>query len=122
MSRRVLVVAPGRGSYGPRELGSLGRVARESERGEAMLSRIAAVLPSIAELDARTSFSPDLLAAENASALIFAGSMLDFALFPEDTNVCGVIGNSLGFYTALALSGTLSLEAGARLVVTIARL
>jgi acyl transferase domain-containing protein len=131
MSRRVLVIAPGRGSYGPRELGSLGKIAKRSPRAEAAFGRVAAAVDaaradekgsSVGALDGRASFTPDLLEAESASALIFAGSMLDFALLPEGTTIAGAIGNSLGFYTALALSGALDLEQGARLVVTMSRL
>jgi acyl transferase domain-containing protein len=123
--KRVLVVAPGRGSYGPRELGTLARA------GDAAAPVIAAVdaaraargLGSIGELDARKTFSPEEhLAAENASALIFACSMADAGAFPSGVEIAGVIGNSLGFYTALAVSGALSLADAARLVVDMAAL
>ncbi len=122
---RLLVVAPGRGSYGPREIGSLARIANESDRGH-VLEGVAAAFalaggPDIHALD-RGPFSPEHLRPENASALIFAGSVLDFSLLPADATIAGVSGNSLGFYTALALSGALPLEEGARLVATMARL
>lgn len=131
-AQRVLVVAPGRGSYGPRELGTLARAAAESEKGEAAVARITAAIDaarggSLRELDERKTFTPDLLGPESANSLIFACSLLDFALFPEAPHgppyeVAGFIGNSLGFYTTLALSGALTLEDGARLVATMGRL
>jgi acyl transferase domain-containing protein len=127
---RTLVICPGRGSYGPRELGTLAKLAA-TERGEpAVAVAVTAVdaareeleLGSIRALDEAKSFTPEHAAAENASALIFGCSVADFRLFPENTEVCGLLGNSLGFYTALALSGALTLEDGAKLVVTMARL
>lgn len=119
---RVVVVAPGRGSYGPRELGTLAKTARESEKAEAAVGAVSSVLQGVRALDERTSFTKDLLEPENASALIFACSVADFALLPGSVEVAGVIGNSLGFYTALALTEALSLEDGARLVATMSRL
>lgn len=127
---RVLVVAPGRGSYGPRELGTLGKLAAYEHSEPVLAAVVSAVdaareeleLGSIRALDDAKSFTPEHAAAENASALIFACSVADFRLFPENVEICGILGNSLGFYTALALSGALSLEDGAKLVVTMARL
>ncbi len=124
---RVLVVAPGRGSYGPRELGTLARAARESERAEAEVARIASALDavrgdSIRALDGRAAWDPALLGPEHANSLIFACSLLDFALCFDRVEIAGLIGNSLGFYTTLALSGALSLEDGAKLVATMGRL
>jgi acyl transferase domain-containing protein len=129
---RVLVIAPGRGSYGPTEVGALARLAQESERGEAAVAEVAAAvdrararhgLPSIREIDERRPFSSEIHGdAQNASALIFAGSLVDARLFPETLELAGVAGNSLGFYSALAISGVLSLEDAARLVVDVAAL
>jgi acyl transferase domain-containing protein len=57
-----------------------------------------------------------------AAEAIFSGSFADFDAIREKVEIAGFVGNSLGFYTTLALSGALSKEDGARLVATNARL
>ena len=76
---RVLVVAPGRGSYGPRELGTLAKTARESEKAEAALGRIVAAIDgarralgrteSVRALDERKSFAPELVAGRTTNVV-----------------------------------------------------
>src|SRR5207302_544889 len=62
-------------------------------------------LRSIREIDQTRPFSTELHGeAQNASALIFALSWVDHALLPRELETAGVTGNSLGFYTALAVS------------------
>lgn len=131
-ARRALAVAPGRGSYGPGELGSFARIAAQSERAEVAVAGVVALvdaarakhgLPSIREIDEKPAFSPEIHGeAQNASALIFALSCVDYRLLPADLEIAGVLGNSLGFYTALAISGSLTVEDAARLVVDMAAL
>lgn len=130
--RRALVVAPGRGSYGPNELGSFAKLAAQGERAEAVVAEVVfhvdaararLGLGSIRAVDETKPFSPDVhLEARNASALIFALSCIDSRLLPPDLEVAGVLGNSLGFYTALALTGALPLDQAARLVVEVSQL
>jgi [acyl-carrier-protein] S-malonyltransferase len=118
---RALVVFPGRGSYGPTELGTLGRAptdVRDQVVAAIDAPRAERGLSSVLDLDARPKFDPAVhLPGENASALIVACGLVDHLLLERaGVQVVGVTGNSLGFYTALVAAGVLSLEDGARLV------
>lgn len=123
MSReRVVVVCPGRGSYDRSSLGSL------KGRGAAARDIIAACdsyrrtvsRPPVSEIDADATFRPARhIAGEHASLLTFACSLADLTeLSRERYEIVGVLGNSMGFYTALAASGALSLQDAVRLVET----
>ena len=115
---RLLLVAPGRGSYGRAELGSLGRAGGDLlERADAL--RRAARRPALSELDGAERFSPSRhLAGEHASALIYTGTQQDAAAIAarDSLQVVGVMGNSMGWYSALAIAGALSFDDGFRLV------
>ncbi|MES2337753.1 MAG: ACP S-malonyltransferase [Pseudomonadota bacterium] len=111
----ALVVAPGRGSYGKAELGSLRRGGVDLTTYDAI--RTAAGKPTLASLDAAERFSPGLhLSGENAAPLIYAASMADMtAIDPAKVEVVAVTGNSMGWYTALAAAGAVSRENGFRI-------
>ena len=120
MTRRAVLVCPGRGSYNRTELGYLARFCRsyrsllQSFDGQRAMNGQAA----LAELDGRETFSASLhTRSDNASALIYACSYGD-ALSIDDSRfeVVAVTGNSMGWYTALACAGALSPEAGFELV------
>jgi malonyl CoA-acyl carrier protein transacylase len=125
---RALLVFPGRGSYSAPELGTLGRIAESSSDARAVVAEVAAAidaprarrgLPSVLELDAAAKLDPALhLAGENASALIVACGLVDARLVERGGALapCGFVGNSLGFYTALAAAGSLSLADVATLI------
>jgi acyl transferase domain-containing protein len=137
---RALVVCPGRGSYGARELGSLRGFGHGVEHGPghgvglglgapgeagaivAELDALRASLgrPTVSELDAAERFSPAThLAGENASLLTFVCSAVDLAAIDRQrVRIEAVAGNSMGFYTALYASGALDLASAARLVET----
>ncbi|HEX8125753.1 MAG TPA: ACP S-malonyltransferase [Allosphingosinicella sp.] len=116
----VLVVCPGRGTYGKAELGYLKRFhARNgdlvtsfdrlrSERGQATLS----------ELDGAERFSPALhTRGDIASPLIFAASYADFlAIDRSRFDIAAVAGNSMGWYTALAVGGAVDSANGFRII------
>jgi acyl transferase domain-containing protein len=108
----ALVVAPGRGSYGKTELGSLAGVdlaAYDAVRADAGK-------PTLTSLDSAARFSPAVhLAGENAAPLIYAASMADMAAIDRDAvEIVAVTGNSMGWYTALAAAGALSVADGFR--------
>ena len=111
----VLVVCPGRGTYGANELGYLAR----HHAGGSLLTQFDRMRQDrdaepLSTLDSAPSFSTKLHGSgENASPLIYAASLLDFlALDPAKVEVVAVCGNSMGWYTALACAGAVSPEHG----------
>ncbi len=119
---RALVVCPGRGSYERASLGSLR--ARSAAVNELLDTcdayRAARNLPNVRELDAADTFRASWhVAGEHASLLTFAATMADWQELDPSLEVVGVVGNSMGWYTALVVSGALSLADGIRLVDTL---
>jgi acyl transferase domain-containing protein len=116
MSRpRVVLVCPGRGSYGREQLGSLVRTP-SVEAANALRAGLGRPTPS--EMDGAPSYSSRFhVAGENASILTAACSLADRDQL-GDIDVVGVIGNSMGWYTALVVAGALPLTEGLRLIET----
>lgn len=116
----ALVICPGRGTYGKAELGYLKRLHGDkadlidtvdrlrSERGQ----------PTISELDGGDRFSvATYTRGDIASPLIFTSSYADFlAIDRSRYDIAAVTGNSMGWYTALACAGAVSLEHGFSIV------
>ena len=113
----LLVVAPGRGSYSRQSLGYLKNSKSprilKLDTWRTQQKRLA---PS--ELDDQARFQSQFhLAGEEASILTAACSIADFdAIDWKNYDLVGLCGNSMGHYTALVLSGVLSLEDGASLI------
>lgn len=128
--RRVVVVCPGRGSYGAADLGSLARgmpaAARPAFRSvlEATDARRAAAGdPPLSALDDAGRMTAAHSAGEHVSPLIFACTAADFLRVDRQRcQVVAVTGNSLGWYSALFCSGALSLADAMRLVETMSGL
>ena len=115
MKPRVVLVCPGRGSYSRDTLGKLPATpsVAATDAFRASLGR-----PSATELDRAPTFSSRLhVAGENASILTAACTLADRDLLGE-VEVVAVIGNSMGWYTALAVAGALPLADGLRLIET----
>jgi len=119
---RTLVVCPGRGSYGRATLGIL---QDRSEPAAAIIDACEAWRadhgrPLLRHLDNEPAFRGALhVAGQHASLLTFAASLADLAeLDRERFEVVGVVGNSLGWYTALAAAGALPLDHAIELVDT----
>jgi [acyl-carrier-protein] S-malonyltransferase len=118
--RKVLVVCPGRGTYGKAELGYLERF--HGDKGELIgaFDRLRAERgrPTLSELDDAERFSPALhTRGDIASPLIFAASYADFlAIDAGRFDVAAVTGNSMGWYTALAVAGAVGAEQGFRII------
>jgi [acyl-carrier-protein] S-malonyltransferase len=112
---RLAIVCPGRGSYVESSMRTLPAEhpwVREAEELRRELD-----LPSLVELDSAERFSGALhLRPANVSPLIYLISMLDAAAARERGEVVVVAGNSMGWYTALAVTGALSFADGLRLV------
>jgi malonyl CoA-acyl carrier protein transacylase len=118
---RVALFCPGRGSYTEKSLRSL--AAGEAWVGAAEGLRGEYGLEPLLALDQAAKFEPARhLRPANAAALIYLCSMLDArGVLARERVVC-VGGNSLGWYTALAVAGALSFEDGFRLVQEMALL
>jgi [acyl-carrier-protein] S-malonyltransferase len=120
MKETALVVCPGRGTYNATELGYLKKYHQGGGYFVARLDtlRREAGQILISELDGAEKFSPSRhMTGDNASLLIYACAMADFAAIDRDRfDIVAVTGNSMGWYLALAASGVLDLYAGARLV------
>ena len=115
--KTALVVAPGRGTYGKGELGSIARLhgarfgdlianfdAQRRDRGQ----------PTVSELDGAERFSVAThMRGDVAAPLIYTATALDFlSIDREKYDVVAVAGNSMGWYSALALGGAVSVEDG----------
>lgn len=125
--RTAVLVCPGRGSYGKDEIGTLARTVQPGPVATALAAadaaRSAQGQPTVRELDAAPTFKPSLhLEGKNAAELIYFSTMAHAATVSTRHRIVGVVGNSLGWYTALAAAGCLSPTDGWRLVATMARL
>ncbi len=120
MKKRALVVCPGRGTYNAAELGYLQR--HHAARPDIVVTvdavRKANGQVPVSELDSAEKYAPSVhMTGDNASPLIYACAMADFAAIDRDRfDIVAITGNSMGWYLALACAGILDLEAGARLV------
>ncbi len=126
MKEKLLVICPGRGTYNATELGYLQRHHAGGGDLVAQLDayRTAQGQPTIAELDGAEKYSASLhMPGDNASLLIYACALADFAAIDRDRyDIVAVTGNSMGWYLALACAGVLHFDAGARLVNKMGRL
>ncbi len=118
---RIAILCPGRGSYTEKSLGSLAPSANGEPRRAwieaAERLRREYALESLSALDGAARFeSSRHLKPANVSALIYLVSMIDGARAASEHELVAVAGNSMGWYTALALAGALSFEDGFRLV------
>ena len=118
---RALIVCPGRGSYDRAGLGQLrDRSPPAQAIGDACdAHRVTHDRKPVSELDGAEAYRSSLhVAGENASLLTFACGLADLAELADRYTIVGVTGNSMGFYTALAASGALSLTDAVALVDT----
>ena len=119
MKESLLIIAPGRGSYSKATMKSL------QHRTSPTLQKIHSIRQqeqrlSPIDIDALPRFQASKhLAGEESSLLTAACSLADFDDIDRDRyDIVGVCGNSMGHYTALIMSGVLSLEEGVRLIDT----
>jgi malonyl CoA-acyl carrier protein transacylase len=112
---RAAIFCPGRGSYTERALRSLPEEHAFTRRADELRREYG--LPGVTELDRAARFSPSLhLAPANVSPLIYVVSMIDAESARKEHELVCAGGNSLGWYTALAVGGALSFDDGFRLV------
>lgn len=118
--KRALYVCPGRGSYGRDSLASLaGQASPSVDALDAMRAGLGR--PTVREMDAAAAYSSRLhVAGENASVLTAGVTLADLdAVDPERVSPVAVVGNSMGWYTALGVAGALDLADCGRLIETL---
>jgi [acyl-carrier-protein] S-malonyltransferase len=126
VKEKLLVICPGRGTYNAAELGYLKRYHADRADLVARLDayRASQGQPTISELDSAEKYSASLhMPGDNASLLIYACALADFAALDRDRfEIVAVTGNSMGWYLALACAGILDFDGGVRLVNNMGRL
>jgi malonyl CoA-acyl carrier protein transacylase len=112
---RIAILCPGRGSYTENAMRTLPAEHPWVRHAEEMRERRGLV--SLLALDhAEKLRSAEHLRPANVSPLIYLISMLDADAARARGELVAVAGNSMGWYTALAVAGALSFEDGLRLV------
>ncbi|MCC7013231.1 MAG: ACP S-malonyltransferase [Planctomycetes bacterium] len=113
--KRIAILCAGRGSYTEKTMRTLDADEPWVRRADELRADYGLV--PLSELDSAERFSAALhLKPSNVSPLIWLVTMLDArAAQANDECVC-VAGNSMGWYTALAVGGALSFDDGFRLV------
>jgi len=121
--RTAVVICPGRGTYGQGELGYLKR--HHAGEGEVIAAfdeqRAAAGQETVSALDGAARYAARYSRGDIASPLIYASSLLDARVL-QDVEVVAVTGNSMGWYSALAVAGAVSPKAGFTVVNTMGTL
>ncbi|MGQ0560023.1 MAG: ACP S-malonyltransferase [Sphingosinicella sp.] len=121
----VLVVCPGRGSYGKAELGYLRRHHADQSALVEGFDHVRAARgePTISELDGAVKFSVSQhTRGDIASPLIFACAYTDFVAIDRNRfDVAAVTGNSMGWYIALPCAGAVAPQQGFEIVDAMGR-
>lgn len=113
--KRIAIVLPGRGSYTEASMRQLPADDPYVVRADEL--RAGYGLAKLTELDTAERFSAGThLRPANVSLLIWITSMIDARAAMESNRVVCVAGNSMGWYTALAVAGALDFDDGFRLV------
>ncbi|MGB7240987.1 MAG: ACP S-malonyltransferase [Sulfitobacter sp.] len=125
MTRRAVLICPGRGTYNKTELGYLAR--HHGDKGDLLAGfddiRTEQGQDTVTGLDGMARFQGAThTRGDNASALIYACAFADAQSLADDIDVVAVTGNSMGWYIALATAGALTATDGFRLVNTMGAL
>lgn len=119
--KRIVVICPGRGTYTRETSGYLKANGAPAQSHTTWMDeqRKAAGLQTLTELDSQPFKTKIHMAGEHASALIYTCSLADFLSIDQSKyEIAAVTGNSMGWYSALALGGSLSVENGYNLIQT----
>ena len=116
---RLVIICPGRGSY-TRETSNY--LVNSNEEFNSFIQwideqRKISGRISIRELDSKPFKMKTHMPGENASPLIYTSTLNDFLSIDKDSyEIVAITGNSMGWYTALALGGAISLHDGYHLI------
>ena len=122
---RLVVICPGRGSYTRESTGYLesNKNIADQEINWMNNQRKVLNLPTLNDLDSNTFKSKTHMIGLNASPLIYACSYVDFlSINKSKYEIVAITGNSMGWYTTLALSGVLAFENTFKLINTMSSL
>ncbi|MEM9124492.1 MAG: ACP S-malonyltransferase [Pseudomonadota bacterium] len=125
MTRTAVVICPGRGTFNRSELGYLHRhhAARMDLFHRFDAIRAQHSQEGLIALDGAARFTAGKYSrGDVASPLIYAASLADARALADDIDVVAVTGNSMGWYSALAVAGAVSDETGFRVVNTMGHL
>lgn len=125
MTKTAVLICPGRGTYNKTELGYIARhhASRRELIRQFDAMRMENGQESVSSLDGAERFiASKHTSGDAASPLIYASSYLDALSLSQGIDVVAVTGNSMGWYTALAVGGALSAQDGFRVVNTMGTL
>ena len=118
---RIIVICPGRGSYVRSSHNYLSDKNKYISKELAFFDnkRTTLGLKTISDLDKTVFRSSTHMAGEHASLLTYSCSLADFNNINRNKfDIIGVLGNSMGWYSALSLSGAISLNSSFNLIQT----
>ena len=122
---RLVIICPGRGSYTRESSGylNLNKNIAVQEISWMNNQRKALNLPTLDDLDSNTFKSKTHMIGVNASPLIYACSYVDFlSINKSKYEIVAITGNSMGWYTTLALSGVLAFKNAFKIINTMSLL
>ena len=118
---RIVIICPGRGSYTRDTQGYLNKYIKSSSNEIKYMDdeRNNAGLPTLTEIDSQKFKSSVHMKGEHASTLIYACSLLDYYSIDQSKyKIVAILGNSMGWYSALAFSKSLHYQKAYGLIDT----
>ena len=118
---RIVIICPGRGTYTRDTSGYLAAFGTSAKPQIAYMDEQQKSVgnSTITELDSKPFRAKIHMSGEHASPLIYACSLSDFlSIDQEKYEIVAITGNSMGWYSALALSGALTHENAYSLIST----
>ena len=118
---RIVIICPGRGTYTRETSGYLATFGASAKNQIAYMDEQRKLVgnSTLTELDSKPFRAKIHMSGEHASPLIYACSLSDFlSIDQEKYEIVAITGNSMGWYSALALSGALTHENAYSLIST----
>ena len=119
--KRIVIICPGRGTYTRDTSGYLAAFGASAKNQIVYMDEQRKLVgnPTLTELDSKPFRAKSHMLGEHASPLIYACSLSDFlSIDQQKYEIVAITGNSMGWYSALALSGSLAPENAYSLIST----
>ena len=119
--KRIVIICPGRGTYTRDTSGYLAAFGASAKDQIAYMDEQRKLVgnSTLTELDSKPFRAKSHMLGEHASPLIYACSLSDFlSIDQQKYEIVAITGNSMGWYSALALSGSLAPENAYSLIST----